>query len=960
MPTLTEEIAGYELPRHVHDVAETLEVEPLKVADLLLKTPKEITVSKPSKDSGLGIPVKSIPGHKWAPQGCLEHRGPRPDIDVMVIGTDPSKVECDYGQLFIDEAGRGFTAWLRDINMHPEDYYYTNVMRWPRSSNSVLVWEWKENAWFLHHEIKLCNPDYLLLMGTQATQKILGLKVKKIKGQAREIELPYGVTCTAVCTESYKSVHRDPYMKSDFLTDVSILKSLKETGSTPGELDTSGYEYIYNIDDLSDRVDSLIDESNRRSEEGEEQQLYSIDLEWGKEDDEDIIRTFQLSWEIGKSIVVVLRDQYCKDSFDPNVEAAWEELRRLLLRDEVRIIGQGFRGAEAPHLLDEMGYSLMDKLEIDSMLADHLMEENTTCALSRMNLRYTNMGPYDQPLHEYMNEHGLSMEKEGVKYVPEEELLKYAAADTDCVLRCWDALKDKLDEGQLELFFNTIMPSQMALWEIEQEGLYAHEDRMIEFSALFNDQAKKMKKELQEKVKEEVGFEEYNPNSWEQNGKVLFELYDMTPIMTTNKKDWDKVSHLSKEEREAQGINPKTDQKNLAMLDQDYDNQLPSMIADYKVIAKVGSNKFKPYDVKDGKQVPRKKSLHYSVEEDGRVHTHLLCLTKTGRRSSVEPNLQNIANRKMSRYRKIFDRDIPEIRSCLGPPEGWLMVENDFAQAELCVLAYLSEDENLIGALEDPDRDIHAERAIDMFDLDKPSELRQDNAPDGAMWSDAVDINPKKWCKRNGYGAQRNAAKAPTFGWSYLISPFMLWAEMREEGVECTIEDTTKWLDQLDKEYPEAAKFQEKQSKKAEDPGFVVTPWKRKKHLYIMDDDRGMNRQSREAANFAIQSTVADLLSSTLIKARKVREEMGLNNKLCLELHDAMYNFVKPEELDVFLNEYIPEVTNITIPELGATLDYESSIYTHNSGWDVTPSKEELEKLGVTPDLAEKYGKYEE
>lgn len=953
---MTKEIAGYELPEHVKEIADTFEQPPLKVASKLLKNSKQITVRKPADEDGLGMPVKSIAGHVWQPKGELQARGPRPVVDVMVIGTDPSKLESDYAQLFIDDAGMSFMKWLRELNMNPEQYYYTNVMRWPRSGSNVLVWEWKENAWFLHHEIKLCDPDYLLLLGTNATKKIMDLKISDVQGQAREWKFPYGTECTIISAASHTGVHRSPQELRDFMTDVSVLKSLKQTGSVPGELDTSGYEYIYNVDELKDKVDMLIEESNRRKAEGIDQQLYSIDLEWGKEGGEDVIRTFQLSWEIGKSIAVVLRDKDLEDCFTPSVEDAWEQLRRLLLRDEVRVIGQNFRGAEAPHLLDEMGHSLMDKLEIDTMLADHLREENTTCALSRMNLRYTNMGPYDQPLEEYIEEHELSLENDGVRYIPDEELLPYAAADTDCVLRCWEALKEELDEGQLELFFSTIMPVQLPLWEIEQEGLVAHEDRMEEFTALFNEESSRLKRALQKRVEVETGKEDFNPGSWQQVAEVLYDKIGMTPIMTTDGRKWEEVEHMPKEELESKGINPSTDKDTLAILDQKCDHPLPKMISEWRAINKVSTGVFKPYETKDGEQVPQDGSLHSYVEDDGRVHTEIGCLVRTGRRCSRNPNLQNLANRQMTRYRKIIGKDIPEIRSCLAPPKGWLMVENDFSQAELRVLAHLSKDENLIAALEDPMRDMHAERAIDMFNLDKPPSQRQEIAPDGPVWSDDLDINPKVWCKKNGYGSQRNTAKAPSFSWIYGVTPFGLWTTLRESGVDCSISDCEEWLQNLDSAYPQAAQFQEKQANKAEDPGHIITPWKRKKHLYIMEDSRDMSSQGREAANFAIQSTVADLLAKTLIRAQTFREEMGLSNRICLDLHDAMYNFVKPEEIEVYLSKYMPKVADITIPVLDVSLQYESSIYTHSSGWEQKPSVAELEDLGVPDYIASKYG----
>jgi DNA polymerase I-like protein with 3'-5' exonuclease and polymerase domains len=244
----------------------------------------------------------------------------------------------------------------------------------------------------------------------------------------------------------------------------------------------------------------------------------------------------------------------------------------------------------------------------------------------------------------------------------------------------------------------------------------------------------------------------------------------------------------------------------------------------------------------------------------------------------------------------------------------------------------------LLEVLNDPERDMHAEQAIDVY---------------GLTWT-PEDGNPKKWCRLHGYSAQRDCAKTADFGWAYSISARGLYLKLVEAGAEdITLEDCTKLLGSLDSKYSVTRKYLRSQGKKVYDPGYVETPWGRVKHLYVYEDKAQREGQEREAGNFNIQSSVADLIRAALIVFLRMRDELNLRTRLCLDLHDAFYSYVPIEEVDVVVKKILPACMSVPIPKIDLSLGYDISAYLR---WEESLDEQELVDLGVPQSAAAMIG----
>ncbi len=754
-------------------------------------------------------------------------------------------------------------------------------------------------AWFLYHEIKFVDPDYILLLGTDATKTLLGKKLSSCRGM--EIDKCFSFKDRDVDTKIFATTHpaavqRERSKEPGFKEDLQAFRRMTE-GKDLYSLGDVEYRWIHEIEELEKLVDQLISDGYTD---------FTVDCEWATiRPGVEPLRSIQFSWAKKTGAYVDLRDTDLEEVID--VDEASELLQRLFLRDEVRIVGQNFRSDER-HIRSDLGFSLIDKLYVDTILLDHSIEENRDHDLCpSLSLRWTEMGRYDSEVDSYIDENDLKVDKNGYKNIPSRVLWFYGCGDTDCTWRVWKAADKELEGNSRELFYNLIMPSQEALAEAEQTGYVIDEDRVLWFTNFFNDRAAELEDHLQgqvaartqqkirslaeyvynnypvsqaarslteqpwdteelisfgkllrdrkdywdDKIDPEVLYalryvedflqEKFNPRSFYQIADFFFRFEDWEPLKTTDAYggvDWEDVKDMSHEEKMAKEVRPATDQATRQFLIAQ-GSDLAKVLDDYKLIYGQINKVFKPLEKnEDGERVPAHKSMLYYREDDGRVRPDIRDTIVTGRRSTSNPNCQNLSHRKVSDLRKVCGEDMPHVRTIVTTPPGRVLIGADYSSAELNVMALLAGDDHLYEVLNRPDRDLHAEQAIRMYDL--PYD-----------WDSG--INPKKWCKENGYSHLRDHAKGVDFGWAYRIQPYGLYVNLLKSGVDCTVDDCEEWINLLENEFPVTAEYFNEQAEAVHDPGYVVTPWGRVKHLYETDDERLNRKQGREAANFNIQ-----------------------------------------------------------------------------------------------------------
>lgn len=383
-----------------------------------------------------------------------------------------------------------------------------------------------------------------------------------------------------------------------------------------------------------------------------------------------------------------------------------------------------------------------------------------------------------------------------------------------------EALYDKLMENDMyNLYMDIEYPVIYVLYEMEKNGILVDATDLKEYSCILNDIIKKTEKEIYE----EIG-EQFNINSPKQLGEILFGKMGLPG-----------------------GKKTKTGYSTSA-------DVLEKLAPDYPII-----NKILEY-----RQLTKLKSTYADglvgyISYDDRIHGKFnQTITATGRISSTEPNLQNIPIRMEmgKRFRKVFI-----------PKDGCTLVDADYSQIELRILAHMSGDENLIEAY-NSEQDIHKITAAQVFKL--PLD----------------EVTPQI----------RSRAKAVNFGIVYGISSFGLSQDLnigRKEAAE--------YINQYFETYPQVKSFLDGTVEKAKEKGCVTTLFGRKRPIPELKSSNFMQRSfgERAAMNSAIQGTAADIMKIAMINVYRAFRDRKLKSRLVLQVHDEMLIEADREELSL-------------------------------------------------------------
>ena len=246
------------------------------------------------------------------------------------------------------------------------------------------------------------------------------------------------------------------------------------------------------------------------------------------------------------------------------------------------------------------------------------------------------------------------------------------------------------------------------------------------------------------------------------------------------------------------------------------------------------------------------------VHKDGKIHTiYLQTGTRTGRLSSIEPNLQNIPVRS---------EEGKKIRKAFLPSEDSVLLSSDYSQIELRILAHISNSDSLREAFINGE-DIHTHVACDIFDKEESA------------------ITPN----------ERRTAKAVIFGIVYGISGYGLG-----ENLDITPMEAKKYIDKYLHLYPEVDTYMKDIVKKTRELGYVRTLLNRKREIEEIKNTNHLIRAmgDRMALNTPIQGTSADILKMAMIKIYNLLKEKNYKTKMLLHVHDELIFDVPNNELD--------------------------------------------------------------
>ena len=416
----------------------------------------------------------------------------------------------------------------------------------------------------------------------------------------------------------------------------------------------------------------------------------------------------------------------------------------------------------------------------------------------------------------------------------EASLDSYAAA----VDALYETLTAKLREkGLWDLLETVELPLCPVLAEMERTGCRVDARALSDFGDLLSARAG----EIQQQIYDLAG-EEFNINSPKQLGQILFDKLGL-PHGKKTKTGWSTNADVLEKLR--------------------YEAPIVGAVLEYRQLTKLKST------YADG--------LLKAMDPDGRVRTSFqMTVTATGRLSSTEPNLQNIPTRT----------DLgSEIRKMFIPADGCVLVDADYSQIELRLLAHISGDTGMQEAFLSGG-DFHAETAAKVFHVAR------------------ADVTPE----------MRRRAKAVNFGIVYGISAFSL-----SQDIGSTVAEAKAYMEAYFATFPGVRKYMDDVVEKAKETGYVETLFHRRRDLPELTSSNHNLRAfgERVALNMPIQGTAADIMKLAMVAvARRLRAERP-DARLVLQVHDELIvecPEAQAEAVAQLLEEEMENVVHLSVP----------------------------------------------
>lgn len=402
-----------------------------------------------------------------------------------------------------------------------------------------------------------------------------------------------------------------------------------------------------------------------------------------------------------------------------------------------------------------------------------------------------------------------------------------------------ERIGDKIKENGQEKLYNEVeLPLVTVLAHLEINGFLVDDNQLKEFADKLGEKIDALTNEIYM-----LAGEEFNINSPKQLGVILFEKLELKPVKKT------KTGYAT----------------NADVLEKLRDKHpIVNFIMEYRQLAKLKSTYC------DGLTAVVNPNTH-------RIHSVFTqTVTVTGRLSSTEPNLQNIPTRtELGR----------EIRKMFVAKDGYVLVDADYSQIELRVLAHIANDETMINAFRN-NEDIHAVTASQVLGI--PLE----------------DVTKE----------QRSSAKAVNFGIVYGIGEFSL-----AQDLHISVKEAKAYIESYLEKYNGVRNYMESIKEQAKKDGYVKTMLNRIRYIPELKSPNYNIRQfgERVALNTPIQGTAADIIKLAMVRVDNRLINEGLKSKLILQVHDELIVEAHKDEVDKvkqILSEEMQSAMELNVP----------------------------------------------
>lgn len=528
-----------------------------------------------------------------------------------------------------------------------------------------------------------------------------------------------------------------------------------------------------------------------------------------------------------RAFALLAQDTVYLLSSDSFSVADWDTVTARLFAGEIKLVMHDAKPTYVELL--EAGLAVQGVL-FDTSIAAYLLDPTASAYdLERVALSYLNR---ELPKVDLTAEDAFS------PLGGRDSALAAMTANVEAIADIYAEVSARLEEqGMHKLFFEMEMPLMTVLAEMQQAGCKADADQLC----AFGEQLDTRIAALTEQIYEAAGHE-FNIQSSKQLGVVLFEELGL-PYKKKTKTGYSTSAEV-----------------------------LESLAGYHPMIA----------DVLEYRQLTKLKSTYVDgllkvIAPDGRIHSHFQqTVTATGRLSSVDPNLQNIPVRtELGR----------ELRRMFVAEQGRVLVDADYSQIELRVLAHVADDDAMIEAFRGG-QDIHATTASKVYGV--PVE----------------DVTPQ----------MRSSCKAVNFGIVYGISDFSL-----AQDIGVTRKEAAAFIQSYLDTYPGVHHYMESIKQSARENGYVETLFGRRRALPELNS-KNFNLRSfgeRAAMNTPIQGTAADIIKIAMLRVRDRLKAEGFEARLILQVHDELILEAPEHEAEraaALLREEMEHAAELRVP----------------------------------------------
>lgn len=468
----------------------------------------------------------------------------------------------------------------------------------------------------------------------------------------------------------------------------------------------------------------------------------------------------------------------------------------------------------------------LNDIPFDTMIAGYLLDYNVKDDIAYI----ANAMGYNIPFYDAMYK---KLKTKEIYESPSIDVVANTAiSKAKFIYETKDLLNSKLiNENMEELFENIEMPLSKVIGDMEFDGVYVDTDELNKMG----EKLKVREAELEQEIYNLAGGS-FNISSPKQLGEVLFEKLNLNHGKKIKSGYSTSIEVLEKIKN---------------------DHPIINLIIEYRLITKLYTTYIE--------------GLKNFIREDGKIHTIFTqTLTRTGRLSSIDPNLQNIPIK--NEYGRL-------IRKAFKPSKDSIIISSDYSQIELRIMSHMANVTSMIDAFKNG-IDVHTKTASDIFRVS----------------TDEVDKN------------MRRIAKAVNFGIIYGISKYGL-----SENLGISPYEAGEFIDNYFAAYPGIKEFMDRTINEAYELGYVTTLMNRKRNIEELKNKNKMIRASGEriALNTPIQGTSADMIKKAMVNIKNRFIKENIKSKMIIQVHDELVFDCLLEEKEKVINIVEEEMTNV-------------------------------------------------